>query len=1238
MPSKTQRERILAGGMSTVPPGDKLSEGTSSQLVNWRVDIEGQLTSRPCAVEEDGSPAGGGVYHTLRRTGDYRYSGIGSALFFGPGAGGTTSLKDGFDGNPLGIAFYQGHTWVMNRIANRQLRVDADQVRPWGVVAPPDAPVALLAEDSKILLEEFDGDSGAVTVQASADGLTFETPMSGDTPDPSQQDLCLAAFSADQAQSGSALDLQCQAGQTVLVRCAPLSVDTTGGNLRDDDTFRISIWLSDPTQLQSLTIALRNAPTDGAANQGPSVEVFCQPGSSWDVSKVLSGSAQAWTDLVVRRRLDVDAFQQQITDATTAASQGTGDYQTVTDLNAQLSQLLHQPIFQVIAGRDPQILSTNNVPAQPAVDFDWTAVVEMDITLVLSGACEVQLDQARFTGDEGVPLTGNVQYCVTFFNEILEEGNPSPLSDPLTVNGQPVQLTGIPVCGDVDQAPYIRGRYIYRVGAGTSQGMRVATLWDNSTTEWQDITSVDEAADDGIVVPVRNDMPPLARGCAGPYFGKILAWSTKDHPARLFWTDAGKPWAFYGAADPDVGNWEDAGDDSDELLTVTLHKQMAILYKQRSIWRLPGDPVTADPVQANSNVGLVGPNAVVSAGAIDYFVGAEGVYEFNGDYETKISGAIDGIFKNDYVLLGGENAILPIAQGAIGTCTLALRGDRLRLSYPEGSSSTPNKVLIYHVPSGRWMQESYDGLASPAFQVMTDEGPGRHLMGGTEDGHLYNIDAADLGLKGDNGNSYHVIWQSRAMDCGLADNLKVFSDVEIDYETSTATFPVSTLTVYVVFDNDAPIQVGTISSATRKTDIFRIPAIPNDPIGPWGHKAKRFSIRVEGDIEAFARIHNAYVHWYPEERIADTFDSGPTDLGMPERVKEADYVEAYMTGSGQPVALDLRSDLPGSVLKARQISDFNAPKGRGNVRFRLDSPVDGRNFRVVLANDPTGKTFQVHQARIRMRPIGEYIDGTINEYYESPEFSVAPGRVGELKDFLLDYDCSGGGGRVEVYSDLPGSSLSLRRTLPIPLQSGRGIYVFPMDQIPNLAGIEALPYGQLFKVRLYPPPGGVLRLHGRATFRARIIGVYFDGSQGELWETQPLDLVGGMAIHREVCVVAASAGPMTLDILTELPGQTLQLADSVPIAPPSAGRVPVFQRLKGNVKGMLTVFRLRGPFLTRLYEAKVMTRRLQVNGGAWDWVSLPVEPTPDGWAEIAMPVRATADGFEWVELGADPIE
>lgn len=284
--------------------------------------------------------------------------------------------------------------------------------------------------------------------------------------------------------------------------------------------------------------------------------------------------------------------------------------------------------------------------------------------------------------------------------------------------------------------------------------------------------------------------------------------------------------------------------------------------------------------------------------------------------------------------------------------------------------------------------------------------------------------------------------------------------------------------------------------------------------------------------------------------------------------------------------------------------------------------------------------FIIHKFRFRQRVVGEYIDGTINEYYESPEFSVAPGRVGELKDFLVDYDISAAGGRLELYSDLPNHALALVRTLAIPYYTaGRQVYAFPLEN-PADVTTEELPAGQLFKVRLYPPPGGILRLHGRAVFRARVIGVYFEGQNGEVFETQDLDLAGGMGIFRNLEITAQTSGAITVETYTELPNQDMRLIDSQTINPRSTTtrRLPVILRLPGNCKGELQRFRVTGSGSTRILGMKALGRRLEVNGGAWQWYPIPFEATLDAWMPIQMPVRSTPEAFDWVDVPVDVIE
>jgi hypothetical protein len=119
------------------------------------------------------------------------------------------------------------------------------------------------------------------------------------------------------------------------------------------------------------------------------------------------------------------------------------------------------------------------------------------------------------------------------------------------------------------------------------------------------------------------------------------------HPARYFWTPAAQPWFFPGADDDAIGNWEDVGTDDDELLAAIPHPTYMVLYKRRSIWRVSGDPANLQVFaqRTNANMGIVGPDAAVAAGGIDYIVSTEGVYIFNGDSEELISAESSSSFR-----------------------------------------------------------------------------------------------------------------------------------------------------------------------------------------------------------------------------------------------------------------------------------------------------------------------------------------------------------------------------------------------------------------------------------------------------------------------------------------------------------------------------------------------------------------------------------------------------------------
>jgi hypothetical protein len=167
-----------------------------------------------------------------------------------------------------------------------------------------------------------------------------------------------------------------------------------------------------------------------------------------------------------------------------------------------------------------------------------------------------------------------------------------------------------------------------------------------------------------------------------------------------------------------------------------------------------------------------------------------------------------------------------------------------------------------------------------------------------------------------------------------------------------------------------------------------------------------------------------------------------------------------------------------------------------------------------------------------------------------------------------------------------------------------------------------------------------LRLHDRGVIRARLAGVYFDGSQGEIWETQPLSLVDGIGEFREVHLVAEAAGPMLFTFQTSLPGRNLATAASYTFNTTvnTTGREPIRFRVPGNTKGWLQRFSVTGPYVCRLFDVQVYGRRVGGAATPFQWLKVPMERTPDEWMPIQLPMNKTATEFTWVDLPVDAIE
>jgi hypothetical protein len=105
-------------------------------------------------------------------------------------------------------------------------------------------------------------------------------------------------------------------------------------------------------------------------------------------------------------------------------------------------------------------------------------------------------------------------------------------------------------------------------------------------------------------------------------------------------------------------------------------------------------------------------------------------------------------------------------------------------------------------------------------------------------------------------------------------------------------------------------------------------------------------------------------------------------------------------------------------------------------------------------------------------------------------------RVKQFKQVMVDYDCSGTGTptlTVAVFTDMPGSAMASRKSVALAATTGRQTKNIPLD------GVE----GTLIEFSFTPSSTAVARLYG-ATLQLRAVGVYLDGTNGEIWQTQPM--------------------------------------------------------------------------------------------------------------------------------------
>lgn len=586
-------------------------------------------------------------------------------------------------------------------------------------------------------------------------------------------------------------------------------------------------------------------------------------------------------------------------------------------------------------------------------------------------------------------LTGTYTYYVSFDTAAGHESDLSPASAPFTAGGQAAALSSIPTSTD----PQVTKRHIYRSGGTQDQLYRIGTLNDNTTTTFNDSTSDENASADGVTHTADHQPPPAARGLGGPYYDRLIAYSSAAHPNWIWWTPQLKLW-YWPGSNLDEGNHMPVGDDGEEIVNATQRPRAMLFYKSRSVWRLVGDPddASGELECISPDVGQIGEAAGCTYGGIDYFQGAEGIYASNGDRVTLWTPKLAKLFRGEALPAGSEPAY-PLNQDLAvrAKACMAAKNGRLYFSYADTTATENNRTLVFDIATGACFSDDR-GFAALYYEGQTGD------LVGAIGGAVYTLEGASSGA------AIPLVYQSGFDDQGSPEIIKRYTNITADHHTGG-----SALALSAVFSAGAASEaIGTLNSAARTFEPF--------PLANDGYEARNISLRLTGDGTGEVNVYGLGIEYEPIAIETMLWDSGVIDLGSP-KAKDLAQIMPHIRTAGT-VTYRIYSDLPDGGLAVVETGTLAHHDGQRRPPIPLAAIRQGRLFRFVLQSPAA---FRLYGFSAWVRPVGLFLPA--GEILELPASDLGTKRVKLVRRLEVDLD---GALDTKVWTDLPGPALAVR--------------------------------------------------------------------------------------------------------------------------------------------------------------------------------------------------------------------
>jgi len=420
------------------------------------------------------------------------------------------------------------------------------------------------------------------------------------------------------------------------------------------------------------------------------------------------------------------------------------------------------------------------VVGNTAANGTWFIVVTSNTTFTLMGS----------TGSGAYTSGGTVLQL----SDVIE-GDPSPISASLqmTLAQASAQLIfPTPLNGNTNYY------FLYRDGGVLDPGYRLVAIlpvgtdslpstspatstnlsWNHSTR-----TAVDNVPDGvlqsalAVSLITGRGLPPTGAQSAVSWQGRL--WLAKGSTLYASWLiDESNPSALYfnaispGGDDPEAdvkGIQASAGGaDNDPIMRLVPLGTTLVILKQRSVWTIVGfgaNDFTLTSYLRRAQVGCIAPRAVAVVDNKIWFLGPDGIYEFNGNKVTPVSVAIERL------LNPSQSGGTAITAAAYQKCAMLWAGRRLYLFAPQVGDSANTCAYVWdHRQNGwtRFLQMNISGAEA--------------LSGGADNADIYmaGLDGQIYQLTGSGDKAFSassavaVSWAAQSRGIGQEDRAESY--------------------------------------------------------------------------------------------------------------------------------------------------------------------------------------------------------------------------------------------------------------------------------------------------------------------------------------------------------------------------------------------------------------------------------------------------------------------------------